>query len=60
MHFLTDMWVVCGACEGWRYKPEALEITYQALAIDQVLELTVSEAVEQFSQPGSSRRPWKP
>ncbi|WP_255610041.1 excinuclease ABC subunit UvrA [Micromonospora sp. PLK6-60] len=52
MHFLPDVWVVCDACEGRRYQPEALAIRYQGLAIDQVLELTVAEAVEQFSEPG--------
>lgn len=51
MHFLPDVWVVCDACEGRRYTPEALEVRYQGLAIDQVLELTVAEAVEQFSAP---------
>ncbi|URN04002.1 ATP-binding cassette domain-containing protein [Actinomadura madurae] len=51
MHFLPDVWVVCDACEGRRYKPEALEIRYRGLAIDQVLELTVAEAVERFSEP---------
>ncbi|MFF5257770.1 excinuclease ABC subunit UvrA [Actinomadura viridis] len=51
MHFLPDVWVVCDACEGRRYKPEALEIEYQGLAIDQVLELTVAEAVERFPGP---------
>ncbi|MEU0487513.1 excinuclease ABC subunit UvrA, partial [Streptosporangium sp. NPDC006013] len=49
--YLPDVWVVCEACEGRRYKPEALEIRYRGLAIDQVLELTVAEAVEQFSEP---------
>ncbi|WP_406063180.1 excinuclease ABC subunit UvrA [Micromonospora sp. NBC_00860] len=51
MHFLPDVWVVCDGCEGRRYKPDALEVTYRGLAIDQVLELTVAEAVEQFSEP---------
>ncbi|WP_328594530.1 excinuclease ABC subunit UvrA [Actinomadura macrotermitis] len=51
MHFLPDVWVVCDVCEGRRYKPEALEIRYQGLAIDQVLELTVAEAVARFSGP---------
>ncbi|WP_344950716.1 excinuclease ABC subunit UvrA [Actinomadura miaoliensis] len=51
MHFLPDVWVVCDACEGRRYKPEALEIEYQGLAIDQVLELTVAEAAERFRAP---------
>ncbi|MGK5553273.1 excinuclease ABC subunit UvrA [Actinomadura kijaniata] len=51
MHFLPDVWVVCDACEGRRYKPEALEIRYRGLTIDQVLELTVAEAVERFPEP---------
>ncbi|MEW2360144.1 excinuclease ABC subunit UvrA [Spirillospora sp. NPDC029432] len=51
MHFLPDVWVVCDACEGRRYKPEALEIRYQGLAIDQVLELTVAEAADRFTEP---------
>ncbi|MFD8591725.1 excinuclease ABC subunit UvrA [Streptomyces sp. NPDC059637] len=51
MHFLPDVWVVCDECEGRRYKPEALEITYEGLSIDEVLELTVAEAVERFPKP---------
>ncbi|WP_405892065.1 excinuclease ABC subunit UvrA [Streptomyces sp. NBC_00104] len=51
MHFLPDVWVVCDACEGRRYKPEALQIAYQGLTIDQVLELTIAEAVERFPAP---------
>ncbi|WP_344871078.1 excinuclease ABC subunit UvrA [Allokutzneria multivorans] len=51
MHFLPDVWVVCDTCEGRRYRPEALEITYLGLAVDQVLELTVAEAVERFTEP---------
>ncbi|MFV2172728.1 excinuclease ABC subunit UvrA [Actinomadura sp. LOL_016] len=51
MHFLPDVWVVCDACEGRRYGPEALDITYLGLTVDQVLELTVAEAVERFGEP---------
>ncbi|GAA2658145.1 excinuclease ABC subunit UvrA [Streptomyces lunalinharesii] len=51
MHFLPDVWVVCDDCQGRRYKPEALEITYQGLTIDAVLDLTVAEAVERFPAP---------
>ncbi|MDG4785972.1 excinuclease ABC subunit UvrA [Micromonospora sp. WMMD1102] len=51
MHFLPDVWVVCDACEGRRYKPEALDIRYDGLAIDEVLDLTVAEAVQRFSEP---------
>ncbi|GAB2912959.1 excinuclease ABC subunit UvrA [Streptomyces mayteni] len=51
MHFLPDVWVVCDACEGRRYRPEALEIRYRGLAVDEVLKLTVAEAVERFPEP---------
>ncbi|QFG23609.1 ATP-binding cassette domain-containing protein [Actinomadura sp. WMMB 499] len=51
MHFLPDVWVVCDACEGRRYGPEAQDIRYLGLTVDQVLELTVAEAVERFTGP---------
>ncbi|MCF2531627.1 excinuclease ABC subunit UvrA [Yinghuangia soli] len=51
MHFLPDVWVVCDACDGRRYKPEALAVTYRGLAIDEVLELTVADAAERFAGP---------
>ncbi|MFH8477072.1 excinuclease ABC subunit UvrA [Streptomyces sp. NPDC018000] len=51
MHFLPDMWVVCDTCDGRRYGPEALEVTYRGLSIDQVLDLTVAEAGEVFTEP---------
>ncbi|MFD5899472.1 MULTISPECIES: excinuclease ABC subunit UvrA [unclassified Streptomyces] len=50
MHFLPDVWVVCDACEGRRYTPEALEITYEGLTIHGVLDLTVAEAVERLTE----------
>ncbi|MGW2259078.1 excinuclease ABC subunit UvrA [Streptomyces sp. NPDC001780] len=51
MHFLPDMWVVCDTCDGRRYGPEALEVTYRGLSVDQVLDLTVAEAGEVFTEP---------
>lgn len=51
MHFLPDMWVVCDTCSGRRYGPEALEVTYRGLSVDQVLDLTVAEAGEVFTEP---------
>ncbi|MFF8882061.1 excinuclease ABC subunit UvrA [Streptomyces flaveolus] len=51
MHFLPDMWVVCDTCNGRRYGPEALEVTYRGLSVDQVLDLTVAEAGEVFTEP---------
>ncbi|WP_327150794.1 excinuclease ABC subunit UvrA [Nocardia sp. NBC_01329] len=51
MHFLPDVWVVCDGCEGRRYKPEAAEIRYRGSTIDEVLQLTVAEAVQAFPGP---------
>ncbi|MER5556142.1 excinuclease ABC subunit UvrA [Streptomyces sp. NPDC002793] len=51
MHFLPDMWVVCDTCDGRRYGTEALEVTYRGLSVDQVLDLTVAEAGEVFTEP---------
>lgn len=51
MHFLPDLWVVCDTCDGRRYGPEALAVSYRGLAVDQVLQLTVAEAREVFTEP---------
>jgi excinuclease ABC subunit A len=48
---MPDVWVTCDQCDGRRYRLEALEITYGGLSIDQVLELTVAEAIERFPEP---------
>jgi excinuclease ABC subunit A len=48
MHFLPDVYVKCEVCHGKRYNREALEIKYKGKTIADVLEMTVSEAVEFF------------
>ena len=49
MHFLPDVYVECAECKGARYNKETLEIKYKNLSISAVLNLTVDEAVEFFS-----------
>ncbi|MDR7491974.1 MAG: excinuclease ABC subunit UvrA [Armatimonadota bacterium] len=49
MYFVEDVYVTCQACEGRRYRPEVLEVTYRGRNIAQVLALTVDEAVELFA-----------
>jgi excinuclease ABC subunit A len=49
MHFMADMFVRCAECEGRRYNPETLEITYRGLNLSEVLELTVDGAIEHFA-----------
>ena len=49
MHFLPDVYVPCDVCEGRRYGREALEIRYRGLNIHEVLELSVEQAAEAFT-----------
>ncbi|MCB0219174.1 MAG: excinuclease ABC subunit UvrA, partial [Chrysiogenetes bacterium] len=44
MHFLADMEVTCEVCDGRRFKPEVLAVKYRGKSIDEVLQLTVTEA----------------
>jgi excinuclease ABC subunit A len=49
MQFMADIKLQCDVCNGRRFKDEILEIEYQGKAIDQILELTVDEAIEFFN-----------
>ena len=49
MHFLPDVYVKCEECEGARYNRSTLEIKYKNHSISQVLNLTVDDAFELFS-----------
>ena len=48
MHFLPNVYVPCEQCNGKRYNNETLEIKYKGLSISDILELSVSEALEIF------------
>ena len=50
MHFLPDMYVPCDVCHGKRYNRETLEIRYKGRSIQEVLEMTVEQALA-FFQP---------
>ena len=49
MHFLPDIYVPCEVCKGRRYNRETLQVKYKGKSIYDVLEMTVDEAVEFFS-----------
>src|SRR6185437_7548855 len=49
MQFLPDVYVPCEVCGGKRYNREALEIHYKGKSIAEVLDMTVEEATEFFS-----------
>lgn len=48
MQFLSDVYVVCEVCKGTRYNKETLEVRYKGKNISDVLNMTVSEALEFF------------
>jgi excinuclease ABC subunit A len=49
MQFLADVFVPCDQCDGKRFRPQVLEVRYKGKNIDQVLALTVREALTFFS-----------
>ncbi len=48
MHFLPDIYVQCDVCKGKRYNRETLDIKYKGKSIDQVLAMTVEDALAFF------------
>ena len=48
MNFLPDVYVTCKACNGHRYNRETLQVKYKGKNIDDVLNMTVNQAVEFF------------
>ena len=48
MHFLPDVYVPCEVCKGTRYNRETLAVKYKGKNINEVLEMTVDEAVTFF------------
>ncbi|MBQ4542364.1 MAG: excinuclease ABC subunit UvrA [Clostridia bacterium] len=48
MHFLPDVYVTCDECNGKRYNKNTLEVTYKGKNINDVLNMTVEDALEFF------------
>lgn len=49
MQFMADLVLECEHCHGKRFKPDILEVTYKGKNIYDVLEMTVNQAIEFFS-----------
>ena len=49
MQFLSDVYLRCPDCDGRRYRPEVLELRWRGKSVADVLEMTVSEALEFFA-----------
>jgi excinuclease ABC subunit A len=56
MHFLSDVFVECDACRTRRYNMETLAIHFKGKSIADVLEMTVSEALQFFQNHASIYR----
>jgi len=56
MHFLPDVYVPCEVCKGKRYNRETLDVHYKGKNISDVLEMTVTEAVQFFENVPRIRR----
>jgi len=54
MQFMADVELICESCNGKRFKEEILEVKYNGKNIFDVLELTVNEAIEFFSQKNNT------
>ncbi|MGM0622334.1 MAG: ATP-binding cassette domain-containing protein, partial [Bacteroidota bacterium] len=54
MQFLADVYLVCESCGGKRFKEEILDVQYKGNNIDDILNLTVNQAVELFEKGQSS------
>lgn len=50
MNFLPDVYVECEVCKGKRYNNETLEVTYKGKSIADVLDMSVREALNFFSE----------
>jgi excinuclease ABC subunit A len=49
MQFLADVVMVCDECNGKRFKSDVLDVVYNGKNINEILELTIDEAIEHFA-----------
>lgn len=52
MQFMADLTLTCDACHGKRFKKEILDVKFHDKDISDVLDMTVSEAIEFFGKYG--------
>ncbi len=55
MQFMADLVLECEACHGKRFKSDTLLVTYHEKNIHDVLEMTVNQAMEFFSEHGAAK-----
>ena len=55
MQFMADLVLECESCHGLRFKPEILEVRFEGKNINDVLNMTVNQAIEFFSEHKQKR-----
>ena len=55
MQFMADLELPCEACEGKRFKKDILEVKYRGRNIYDILEMTVNQAIDFFTEGGQKR-----
>ncbi|MCY1510415.1 UvrABC system protein A [compost metagenome] len=50
MQFMADIYLPCEACDGRRFKPQVLAVTYQDKNVADILDLTIEQAVDFFAK----------
>lgn len=55
MQFMADITVPCESCHGKRYQKEILEVEYRGKNIYDILEMTIDQAIEFFSEAGGAQ-----
>jgi excinuclease ABC subunit A len=56
MHYLPDVYILCDNCKGKRYNSETLEIRFKGKNISEVLDMTITEALNFFENIPKIRR----
>jgi excinuclease ABC subunit A len=55
MQFMADVHIECDACHGKRFKPEVIEVKFEGKNIDDVLNMSVEEAMTFFTENGEQK-----
>nr|WP_299381926.1 excinuclease ABC subunit UvrA [Allomuricauda sp.] len=55
MQFMADVHLVCDVCEGKRFKKEILEVQFEGKNIDDILNLTINEAIDHFKEHNQTK-----
>jgi excinuclease ABC subunit A len=56
MQFLADLYLTCEACKGKRFKQEVLDVRYRGKNVDDILAMTVDEAIAFFSGSAEGKK----